>query len=41
MHVDLEASAASEGTDGESQPFTQAERDIIIKDMYVDVPENL
>ena len=42
MLMDHENSVASANSDGgEDQPFTLSEKDIMIKDMYVDVPENL
>lgn len=41
MLFDHENSVASVNSDGEDQPFTLCEKDIMIKDMYVDAPENL
>ena len=41
LQTDLEESVGSVGSEGEPALFIQAERDIVVKDMYVDAPENL
>ena len=41
LQEDLEGSVGSAEQEGDQGPFIQSERDIVVKDMYVDVPENL